>query len=79
VIDSEPLKHFIRRDFLFDKDAPLPDDRELFPDVIDSLGVMEVVSFVEETYGVEIPEDELQATNFKTVSAIVALVERRSA
>ena len=51
--------------------------RSLFPDVIDSLGVMEVVAFVEEKYGVEIDEDDLLVDNFRSLEAIGSLVDRK--
>lgn len=76
MIETDELKSFIRRSFLFDSEAVLADDQELFPDVIDSLGVMEVVDFIEETYGIDIPEEDLLADNFRTVAAITELIER---
>ncbi|MDQ3933903.1 MAG: acyl carrier protein [Actinomycetota bacterium] len=78
MADTEPLRAFIRRQFLFDESAPLGDDDPLFPDVIDSLGVMEVVDFVEQQYGVSVEEEDLLADNFQTLTAIAALVDRRS-
>ena len=77
MADIEPVRAFVRKEFLFDRDAPLADADPLFPDVIDSLGVMEVVSFVEEQYGIEIAEDELLADNFRSLEAIGALVDRK--
>jgi acyl carrier protein len=78
MADPDPLRDFIRRQFLFDEGAQLGDDDPLFPDVIDSLGVMEVVDFVEERYGVSIGEDDLLADNFKSLAAITALVDRNA-
>lgn len=77
MIDIEPLRRFIRQQFLYDKDATLAEDQALFPDVIDSLGVMELADFVEATYDVRIEEDELLADNFSSLVAIAALVERK--
>lgn len=77
MVDIEPLRRFIRQQFLFDKEAALADDQALFPDVIDSLGVMELADFVEATYSVQIGEDELLADNFSSLAAIAALVERK--
>jgi acyl carrier protein len=79
MTDTEPLRRFIRQQFLFDKDAPLADDQELFPGIVDSLGVMELADFVEETYGVKIGEEELMADNFMSLAAIASLVERKRA
>jgi acyl carrier protein len=77
MADIEPLREFIRKQFLFDEGARLDDEDALFPEVIDSLGVMEVVDFVEESYGVDIDEDELLADNFRSLRAISALVDSK--
>jgi acyl carrier protein len=77
MADTAPLRDFIRRQFLFDETAELGDADPLFPDVIDSLGVMEVVDFVEATYEVSIDEDDLLADNFASLEAIGALVDRK--
>jgi acyl carrier protein len=78
MADIEPVRTFVRREFLFSADAPLADDAALFPDVIDSLGVMEVVDFIEQHYGIAIDEDELLVDNFRTLQAISALVDRKA-
>jgi acyl carrier protein len=77
-MDPDRLRNFIRREFLFDPEAKLSDDDPLFPQIVDSLGLMEVVSFVEETYGVEIDESDLVADNFRTLADLVSLITRRS-
>jgi acyl carrier protein len=43
---------------------------------INSLFAMELVMFVEKTFGVTIPNTELRIDNFRTVEAMTALVER---
>jgi acyl carrier protein len=77
-IDIDQLRTFVRREFTFDAKADLRDDEPLFPDIVDSLGVMELVDFVEETYGVTIGDDELLVDNFRTLSSVKALIERKS-
>jgi acyl carrier protein len=78
MADIEPVRTFVRRQFLFDADAPLGDGDPLFPEVIDSLGVMEVVDFIEEHYKVTIDEDEMLSDNFRSLEAISALVDRKA-
>jgi acyl carrier protein len=77
MADIEPLRDFIRRQFLFDEGASLGDGDPLFPEVIDSLGVMEVVAFLEEKYDVSIEEDDLLADNFRSLDAMSGLVDRK--
>jgi acyl carrier protein len=79
VIETEDLRDFVRREFLYDKDAPLGDQDRLFPDMIDSLGVMTLVDFVENAYDVSLDDSDLLAENFQSLEAIVSLVERRRA
>ena len=38
--------------------------------IIDSVGVLKLVSFLEETYGIEIDEDDLMPENFDSLGAI---------
>ena len=77
MADLEPLREFIRKQFLFDEEARLDDADPLFPDVIDSLGVMELVDFVEDSYGVTLGEEDLLADNFRSLEAISSLVDRK--
>ena len=45
--------------------------------VIDSMGVLELVSFIEKNYGIAVLEDEMMPENFDTVDAMAAFIERR--
>jgi acyl carrier protein len=51
-----------------------PDDSLLRSGVIDSLGVMEVIAFVEETFGVQVAEDEITEAHFGTLNAIARYI-----
>lgn len=77
MVDTEPMRGFIRQRILFDENAPLSDDQEIFPGIVDSLGVLDLAEFVEKTYGVKIGDDELLVDNFHSLAAIAALVERK--
>lgn len=44
---------------------------------IDSVAVMKLVSFLEETYNIKVDDDDLVPENFDTLAAIIAFVERR--
>ena len=45
--------------------------------VIDSMGVLKLVAFLEETYGIEIEEDDLMPENFDSLIAISNYVSRK--
>jgi acyl carrier protein len=46
--------------------------------VLDSLGVLDLVSFVEQEYSVHVADDELTPENFQNIDRIAAFVESKS-
>ncbi|MCP3760508.1 acyl carrier protein [Streptomyces sp. TBY4] len=46
---------------------------------VNSLFAMELVMFVEKTFGITIPTDELRIDNFRTAEAMTVLVDRQRA
>ena len=44
--------------------------------ILDSMDIIQIVSAIEETFGVEVGEDDIESENFNSVDAIIALVEK---
>ncbi|MDQ3974583.1 MAG: acyl carrier protein [Actinomycetota bacterium] len=55
-------------------DYPLIDN-----DVLDSMGIFQVVTFVEDEYGIEVDDEDLVPDNFATLDAIARLVDGKNA
>lgn len=53
---------------------PAPDDPIIAAGVIDSLGLFDLIAFVERRYGVAIPPEEIVLENFLTVRALATFV-----
>ncbi len=53
------------------------DDSLLRRGVLDSLGVMEVIGFLEDTFGIHVGQDEVTEANFGTLNAIGRYVVRK--
>jgi acyl carrier protein len=53
------------------------DEDLLASDILDSLGIMELVAFLEEKYGIKVSDSDLTPENFQTVDSIVAFVDRK--
>ena len=74
----EQVCDFIRANFLYNESDALSDDESLFErGIVDETGILELVMFVEETYGVQVSEADLVPENFDTVNAVVAFVTER--
>lgn len=67
---QEMLLTFIREELL-DSDEPLDADENLLADgMIDSLGMMRLVAFIEAEQGVKVPPQDFTIENFRTVAHI---------
>jgi acyl carrier protein len=56
----------------------LTDDYPLLENhVIDSMGLLKIVQFLETKYGVQVADEELVPTNFGTLESIAKLVETK--
>ena len=65
------LKEFIVENFLFGDNSQLQDDTDFFDKgIVDSTGVLEIVSFIEETYDIEVDDEELVQENFSSLNAL---------
>ena len=78
---EDEISEFIRDNFGYKfPGRALEPDLELFEeDVIDSLGVMEIVMFLEDRFAFEIDDDEIVPENFGSVRAMARFVSMRQA
>lgn len=72
------VRSYILENLLFSSDPnDLPDDASLLDrGIIDSTGVLELVLFLEENFGLQVKASEMLPQNFDSVNAITAFVER---
>lgn len=57
----------------------LTDDYPLLEnEVIDSMGIFQIVSFLESDLGVEVADEELVPDNFATIKSIVGMVDAKA-
>jgi acyl carrier protein len=69
-IENKLIDYFKEKvDTVVDSDTLLLEEK-----VIDSMGVIELVTFLEATYGVEFTDDDLTVDNFKTIGSISDLI-----
>jgi len=74
---EEQLRRFIV-DELLSGDADLtPDDSILADGVLDSVGVMRLVAFIDEQFDYQVPAQDLTIEHFRTTQSLAAYLERQ--
>ncbi len=69
--EVQPVRTFVIQNFLFGRDAGLADDESFLDSgIIDSTGVLELVAFLESTYGIRISDEELIPENLDSINNI---------
>jgi acyl carrier protein len=72
------IHNFLLEKFPLAKKRDVKDSDELLESgVIDSLGILDLVNFLEEQFSITVVDDELVPENFRTVECMVAFVESR--
>ena len=78
VQTTQRLRDFVMKNFYFPKDFRL-DETTSFLDrgILDSTGVLELVAFVEDQFGIKVADDELVPANFDSLATLAAFIERK--
>jgi acyl carrier protein len=70
--------NFLQKNFVFDEKKQIADDESLIgAGIVDSTGILEMIGFLEETYGVSFLDDELIAENFDSLGRIASFMKKK--
>ncbi len=75
----EDVEQFIRDNFFYEGEALDAEASFLETGVIDSTGVLELVGFLEERYGIKVADEDLTPENLDSLGRIEAFVEKKRA
>ncbi len=72
------IKNFIIENFLFGNANGLEDNTSFLEEgIIDSTGVLELVTFLEEEFEIQIEDEELVPENLDSINNVSAYLERK--
>lgn len=75
---AEKVRQFIKLNFYAASTIQLTDEASLLDlGIIDSTGILEVVSFVESEFGIQVEDDEMLPENLDSIARITAFVTRK--
>ena len=75
---KDKIRQFIVENFLFGNDNGLKDDTSFLDEgIIDSTGILELVSFLKEESSISVEDEELIPENLDSIMNAVAYLERK--
>ena len=75
------IRTYIAQNILFSgDDYPYPDEASFLDEgIVDSMNVLELVSFVEDQYGIKVTDSDIVPDNFDSVSKLTEFVQVKKA
>jgi len=74
----DEIRQFITEKFLFNSDDPPADDVSLLEtNIVDSVGILEIVAFLESHFKIKVEDEELTAGNLDSINKIASFIERK--
>ncbi len=76
---KQDIKTYILENYLFtDDDSQLSDsDSFLEKGILDSTGILEVIYFIEDEYGIKVEDEEMIPENLDSVESLVVFVQHK--
>lgn len=82
MIDKNLLKQKIKeyvRNSTFNDSSRINDDTMIFKEgILDSMGLVTLISFLEEEFNIQTEDSDLVEENFETINAIAEFVSRKN-
>jgi acyl carrier protein len=77
----DQVRSFILTNYLFTDDAKALDDTASLMQggTMDSTGILELITFLEEKFGIKVADEEMVPANLDSVNNVVAFVDRKKA
>ncbi len=71
------LKDYITNEIMRNRNAQLSDDQDLINEgIIDSLGILQLVAYIDKTFDIEVPDVDVIYENFYSINAMLRYLQR---
>lgn len=75
---ESPIRQFIQESFPDVEQRSLDDTKALLAsEIVDSLGIIKIITFIEEEFDIMVEDEDILPKNFQSISAIVNLVQQK--
>lgn len=71
------LMDFVKNEIMRNSNAKLDPDTDLLgAGILDSLGILQMVSFIEKTFNISVPDEDVVYDNFMSINTLVKYLQR---
>jgi acyl carrier protein len=74
---EQEIRNYLTETFLFGNSETLNEDLPLLGNVIDSQGAIELVTFIQQRFNIDIQDEEVTVDNLASVKSVATLIERK--
>lgn len=80
MMPEKKIRNYILENYLFTDDQSALDNADSFLNkgILDSTGILEVIYFLEDDFGIKIEDEEMIPENLDSVNNIVAFLQRKA-
>ncbi len=72
------IKEFVVNELAKGRKATIKEDDDLLSEgIIDSLGILQLVAFIEEKFGYNVPDEDVVIENFMSVNALASYLDQK--
>ena len=76
---AQQVREFIVANFLYGQERAFKDDDSFLGEgIVDSTGVLQLVAFLEETYGITVEDEDLTPENMDSITTVTAYLYRKT-
>jgi acyl carrier protein len=75
---ANALRRFIKENYLLGRDFSFTDDDSFLEhSIVDSIGILQLATFLQDTYGITVQDEELLPENLDSINAVTAYLCRK--
>ena len=75
---ASTIRQFIIQNFVFEDSGALAEDTSFLESgIMDSTGVLELVTFIEETFGIAVQDEDLVPENLDSIAHVTRYIEHK--
>ncbi|MCK5091203.1 MAG: acyl carrier protein [Gammaproteobacteria bacterium] len=78
---EQKIREYVLENYLFTDDSSALDSAASFMEsgILDSTGILEIIYFIEDEFGISIEDDEMIPENLDSVNNTVAFINKKNA